>query len=137
MATYIYKSADGTLVSWNPDDQSPVASDQVLSGQGMAKTQALPPLDASHAWDPMTKTVISVTPPPDPRPISSYSFILRFTPAEAAAIKASTDAQVIHWMLALSVSPVVDLGDQVVQNGVNYLAQVGLIAQARVAEILQ
>ena len=71
MAIYVYTTATGALYSWAPNDTDPVADAQTLAANGLTAVSGLPALDPSHAWDPATKTVISVTPPPAPKPIDT------------------------------------------------------------------
>lgn len=86
------------------------------------------------------------TPPSEPSepPAATYpkvspvEFKLLFTSAERIAIKASTDAVVLDFMEIVNDPRLttVDLGLASTQQGVAYLASVGLIGEARVAEIL-
>jgi hypothetical protein len=71
-----------------------------------------------------------------PNFIPAYQFVNCFTGAETVAIQASTDPLVKRFLLMLSVTQQVDLNDSTVQNGVGYLASIGLIAQSRVSQIL-
>lgn len=136
MALYVYKTGDGSLYSWSPNDSDPVAPADVLAANGMAVVSGLPAKDATHDWDATQKTVVSITTPPPTNFIDAHLFVMCFTGAESVAIKASTDAQVVRFMLMLSVAKRVDLNSATVQGGVNYLASIGLIQPARVAQIL-
>lgn len=136
MALYVYNTATGELYSWAPNDSDPVASADELAAKGMSVASGLPALDATHAWDAATKTVVTVAAPVLPKFVSAWQFIQSFTATEAAAIKASADANVQRFMLMLTVTQQVDLNNAVVQGGIQYLAAVGLIAPERVAQIL-
>jgi len=136
MSIYVYDST-GVLVSWCPNDTDPVAPNDVLAASCLTVVSGLPPLDSTHAWDAASKTVVVVAAPVQPLWISSYQFILLFTPAETTAIRTSTDANVQHWLFALSVAQQVDLHDtSTVQPGLGYLASLGLITSARMAQII-
>jgi hypothetical protein len=136
MAIYVYRTADGTLVSWCPKDSDPVAPTAQLTAQGLAMVLGLPALDASHAWDASTRTVVTVALVPGPAYIPTWKFILLFTPAEHAAIKASADAMVQHFFDALKTTQTVDLNDPVLQQGLNYLVSVSLLTAPNAALIL-
>lgn len=143
MAIYVYRTADGSLYSWSPNDSDPVASAAQLAAQGMASVSAMPALDASHAWDPATKTVIAVTPAPAPKWMPTFLFVNLFTDAEHTAIalaatpgQATFDAKVSKFMLMLQTAQQVNLNDPLVQGGVNYLASVNLLTAANAALIL-
>jgi hypothetical protein len=130
MALYVYKIADGSLYSWAPNDTDPVAADATLAASGLTKVTGLAPLDASHAWDMATKTVVSVTPPTPSNDIEVWKFIMLFTPAEHAAIAASTDQRVTQFMMAIQVAQTINLNEPIVQGGINYLVTAGLLTQA-------
>jgi len=134
MAVYVYKVATGELYSWSPGDNDPVASDAALAAAGLAKITGLLPLDATHAWDAPSKSVVVVA--ARVAPLSTWKFILLFTPAEHAAIAASTDLRVTQFMMAVQVAPTVDLNDPIVQGGLNYLVTAGLLTQANANLIL-
>lgn len=143
MAIYVYNTADGSLYSWSPNDTDPVASAAQLTAQGMTAVSGLAALDASHAWDSATKTVISITPAPAPKWMATYLFVNLFTDAEHTAIllaatpgQASFDARVSKFMMMLSLAQQVNLSDPLVQGGINYLASVNLITSANAALIL-
>jgi hypothetical protein len=136
MAIYVYNATTGALVSWCPNDTDPIASADVLLAQGLTSVSGLPALDSTHAWSANTKTIVTVTPPVMPNYIEPYQFILLFTPAEHAAIAASTDQKVTQFMMAIQVASTINLNDPVVQNGVNYLVSIGLLTQANANLIL-
>ncbi len=136
MALFVYRKSDGVLISWNQGDRDPVASDAELEANGLAKVAGLAPLDETHAWDPATKAVVTVAAPVVPDIIPTFDFILLFTAAENAAIRASSDQTVQHLLFALTAAPQVDLSSARIQQGVGYLESIGLIAPARAAAIL-
>jgi hypothetical protein len=136
VAIYVYAITTGALVSYCPNDSDPVADAATLKGKGLTATKGLPPLDATHQWDEATKTVVTVAAAILPNFIPAYQFVNCFTGAETVAIQASTDPLVKRFLLMLSVTQQVDLNDSTVQNGVGYLASIGLIAQSRVSQIL-
>lgn len=76
---------------------------------------------------------------PDPSPVrrvSPYEFLTRFTTAERIAIRGSTDGVVIDFMDLMNHVPEVELTAAATQQGVGYLAQLGLITADRPAVIL-
>src|SRR5882672_4974493 len=127
MALYVYKIADGSLMSWSPNDSDPVASDTVLTAKGFAKTTGLP-LDDTHAWDAPTHSVIVVTAPTPIRFLSVFDFANRFTPAELAAIRASANAgvQKFVFMLPLALNLTIDLNSPVITQVMTLLVAQGL-----------
>jgi hypothetical protein len=136
MAIYVYNTADGTLASYCPNDTDPVADSATLKANGLAAISGLAPLDPTHAWNPATRTVVTVSAPVLPRPFGTGLWILRFTPAEFQAINASTDAQVEQWLYALNHTTQIDLNDPVIAQGVAYLVSINLLQSARTAAIL-
>lgn len=85
-------------------------------------------------------------PPSNPRWVSPYTFLQRFTPAERQAIEASTDKVVVDFLTLLhaippgsdGVSTGVYLDDPQTQGAVAYMASSGvaLIGAGRPAQIL-
>lgn len=75
-------------------------------------------------------------PPATPRIISHYDFLNRFTSAERVAIRGSTDGAVVDLMDMMREAAAVNLDDAATQQGVSYLASLGLIGAARPAAIL-
>lgn len=138
MAIYVYDIATGTLVSYCPGDNDPVADTATLAAQNMGVAKGLPPLasDRSNLWDAATKTVISVTPPPTPKPIKTADWLLRFTPDEVQGILQSNDKVVKHFVFALGHSTDIDLSHASMINGGNYLVSIGLLTAARAAIIM-
>jgi hypothetical protein len=136
MAIYVYRTSDGSLYSWAPNDTDPVADAATLAASGLAVVSGLPVLDSSHAWDAVTKTVVSVTPPPVPKPITTGKWIMRFTPQEFQAINTSADPQVQQLMYALNHTTDIDLSDPLITNGTAYLVAINLLQSSRVAAIM-
>jgi|SRR5579871_3782599 len=136
MALYVYNVASGALVSWCPGDTDPVASDSHLAANGLAVVTGLPAIDATHAWDTVSKTIVVVAAPIIPRLIITAKWILRFTAAEFSAISASTDPVVLQFMYALNHTTDLDLNDPSTMQGVNYMVSIGLLQSARVAAIM-
>lgn len=136
MAICVYKIADGELVSYCPDDASPVASADELAANGLAVKTGLPQLDTTHIWDAATQNVVVVAAPAVSRFIPTWQYIKAYTPAESAAIRASADATVQHILYMLSFAQTVDMNSADIQQGVGYLVAVGLLTQERAAVIL-
>lgn len=90
-----------------------------------------------QVWNPTTKTFSAPTPPPNPSKITVLAFVKRFTPAEYGAIAASTDPQVMMFMLELQHAPggMIDLTNTDVTSGLAYLVSVNLLTQARATTI--
>jgi len=132
MALYVYKTSDGTLVSWSPNDTDPVASDAVLAAKGFAKVTGLSPLDDTHAWDAPTHSVVVVAFTPV-RFLSVFEFADRFTPGELDAVRSSTNTGVkkFVFMLPLALNQTIDLNSQRIQNVMALLVAQGLLTQAR------
>ena len=136
MATYVYFSATGELYSWNPNDSDPVAPADVLEANGLEVVSGLPPLDATHAWDAASATVVTVEAPVAPQPILTSIWILRFTPVEFQGIMASTDATVQQFMYSINHTTQIDLTTQQIIDGVTYLVTVGLLISERQPDIM-
>lgn len=136
MALYVYEIATGRLVSWSPNDDAQVASDEVLTERGYAKVTGLAALDETHAWNETTKTVDVVPAPVHPREIPTSRFVLAFTPTELEDIRNSADPIVKQLWIAATVVPEVDMNRQSTIDGVGYLELTGLIGTGRAAQIL-
>ena len=92
--------------------------------------ESIPDLNVS-SWDSGTETfTVGVG------TITKLSFLNRFTITERLAIRASTDPIVNDIMKLLEVAEYVNITDTNTVNGVGYLAMVGLVQPARVAEVL-
>jgi hypothetical protein len=144
MAIYVYQTTSGVLVSWIPEDltiaqaqaNGQLASNAQLAAAGNSAVDKLPPLDSSHAWDPTQKTVITVTPPTPANLLNSFDFIMAFTAAELAAIRASSDNNIAQFLYAMEVTQGINLNHTVIKNALQYLVTKGLLTQARANAIL-
>lgn len=136
MAIYIYKIADGSLVSWCQNDTDPVASAQVLTAQGMTSIAGLPALGPTIAWDPTNKTTKAVAAPTPANVIATFDFIMAFTPTELAAIRASTNANVQQFFFALQVTQGVNLNSATLGNALNFLVLLLLLTVPRATAIM-
>lgn len=136
MAIYVYKTADGALVSWCPNDTDPVADTEHLAENGLTAIAGLSPLDDTHVWSEAAKTVVAASAPALPNIVATGEWLMRFTPAEFEAVTSSQDAVVKQVVYALNHTVEIDLNSALIQQGVGYLAQLGLIQQARAAIIL-
>jgi hypothetical protein len=130
MATYVHDQ-NGVLVSWNQSDTDPVAPADVLAANGLTAVSGLPPLDATHVWDPVTKTVLTVAAPVLPNEVKTADWIMQFTPAEHQVIDASTDAAVRQFLFALQCAPTIDLNNPMIGNGLAYLVSLSLLTEDR------
>lgn len=98
------------------------------------------------AWDAATLDYVPLPPPVPDCTCSVLEFKARFTTAERIAIERATeshadaDVRATLRMIEKDLSDVsekrVDRGDARTQQGVGFLASVGLIAPSRVAEII-
>lgn len=136
MATYVYKTTDGSLYSWSPDDGGQVADADTLAANGLAVVVGLPAIDNTHAWDAASHSVVTVAAPVEPRMVDTGTWILRFTPLEFQAISASTDATVQQFMYALNHTTQVDLNSAPLINGVAYIVSISLLTAARAAVVM-
>lgn len=139
MALYVYMLADGRLHSYSQWENTPVPNEEQtsdLAARGMGWKWLEQQQDETHRWDPSTLTVIEVPAPYRSRDIPCSRFILAFTAEELASIRASADPVVAQLMLAVQVTPEIDMNRESTINGVGYLALVGLIQESRVAQIL-
>jgi hypothetical protein len=84
-------------------------------------------LSVVAAHDPTKQPVV---------PLNFLQFMALFTQAEQAAIVTSADVQVKLFVLMASGALSIDLTNQQVAGGVNYLASANLITSARASQIL-
>lgn len=134
MAAYIYSVTDGSLYSWVPNDDDPVADAATLAANNLNIVTGLPPLDETHVWDANTLSVIEIAVPPPV--VSAAQFAMLFTPEEFMALNASTDPLVQQAIFAVKVSQSIDLGSPVVVNTVAHLVGTGFLSQSRADDIL-
>lgn len=144
MAIYIYTIATGQLYSYIPQNvtiaaaqaSGQLADSATLANNGLAAIDGLPPQDSTHQWNPATLTVVTVTAPVPAQPMPTYFFLMRFTPAEYAAIEASTDAQVLQFWDAIRRTNIVDMSDQSIKDNGQHMISLGLLTSARGNAIL-
>ncbi len=136
MAIYVYKIADGTLVSWCQNDTDPVASPAQLAAQGLTSVSGLPPLGPTVAWNPATHTTITVVAPTPANVIDTFDFIMAFTPVELAAIRASGNNTVQQFLFAMQVTQGVNLNHTTITNALNGLVTLSLLTAPRATAIL-
>lgn len=136
MAVYIYKSSDGTLVSWGPNDTDPVASDAELAAKGYTKISGLPVLSPTVAWDSPTHTTVTVVAPTPANIINTFDFIMAFTPTELANIRASADNAVQRFLFALQVTQGVNLNATTITGALNFLVTQSLLTVPRASAIV-
>jgi len=104
MATYVYNVADGSLFTWGLGNSigQVIVRPTPLFNYGLAFKTGLLPLDATHAWDAATKSVIVVTAkvrtglPPDltdyPANIAATGYVLQ-APTDATSFNIALWAQ--------------------------------------------
>jgi hypothetical protein len=145
MAIYVYKTANGILQSYIPDNvtiaqaqaSGQLASNADLAAAGNAAKDSLPPLDDTHTWDPATQTVVVVTAPIPLNLLNTYDFIMAFTAAELAAIRGTTaDNNIQQFLFAMQVTQGMNLNSTSIKNSLQYLVTKGLLTQARANAIL-
>lgn len=76
---------------------------------------------------------------PDWRPpgvLTRLEFLRRLTPAERIAARAASDPVIDDFLALLQLAEHVDVGDADTVAGVGYLASVGVLTEARAAEVL-
>lgn len=144
MAIYVYGTATGALQSYIPDNltiaqaqaSGQLADNATLAANGLTAVDSLPQLDPSHVWNATTHTVDTVVPPSKPNVVTTFDFIMAFTAAELAAIRASTDNNIQQFLFALEVTGGVNLNHTTIQNALTYLVNHGLLTAARATAIL-
>jgi hypothetical protein len=141
MALYVYTTATGALVSWNPSDSDPVASDAVLAAKGLSKVTGLAVLDATHRWDEATHSVIVVAAMKSEP--TQREFWKRFTSAERVALQTVLRTGSVGAQDALRAfkdyimsAPTVDCNDSYILTTVQTMESVGVIAAGRAAVIV-
>ncbi len=139
----VLASGSGALLAWAPTVQelpTPPASSTVRE---LPQWDAPPPLP--YVWEPVALDWV-VPAPAAPRRLTRLEFQSRYTLAEQVAIElaasggpgiTATDAATLRvFDRALSNATEIDVDDPRTVAGVEYHASLGLIAGARVAEIL-
>lgn len=90
----------------------------------------MPDLNSS-VWDSELEEFIKT-----PGLLSKLDFLNRFTLEERLAIRASADTIVFDIMKLLEAAEFIDITNHSTVQSVQYLALVGLIAEARISEVL-
>jgi hypothetical protein len=135
MAVYVYNTTTGALYSWSPNDTDPVADQATLTANGLSIGTGLPALDATHAWNAAQRTVVTVTPPTPANVIDTFDFIMAFTAAELAGIRASSDNNIQQFLFALQVTQGVNLNHATITNALTYLVSKSLLTAQRAQTI--
>lgn len=130
MAICIYKIADGSLQSYCQNDTDPVADDATIAAQGFGKYVGLA-VDNTHAWDPLSKTVIVVAAVLKPRLLATFDLINTFTPAEWAGVVASANTSVKQFLFMLQCTPQLDMNNTNIPTKIQALVTLGLLTQIR------
>ena len=121
---YAIVDGDGDLISTG----TVIATPEELAAQGY-HALLLPGDPNGLLWDKATQSFVA---PPIPNTIlPKITFIQRFTAAEFAAIRASTDPEVQFFMYQLDNATTVEPQGADVQGALAYLVQIGLLTQAR------
>lgn len=121
---YALYLADGSLVGVT--NEVPVA----LPSVSVVSLDAAPDLNGS-TWNPETLSFVASA-----TQMSKREFLARFTLAERAVIRASTDTIVQDLMFLLDAATYIDLNDSTLAQGIGYLGMIGLVESHRVQEIL-
>src|SRR6516225_8383446 len=124
MAIYVYVTTSGILQSYIPDNITVagaqaaglLADPNTLAQNGLTAVGGLPPLSPTVAWDPVNKTTMTVVPPTPPNLLNSFDFIMAFTAAELAAIRASTDNNIAQFLFAMQVTQGLNLNHSTIKN---------------------
>lgn len=141
MAIYVYKIADGSLVSYCPNDTDPVADAATLSKAGLTALTGQPAMSATSAWDATTKAVKAVV---GAKSVPSVMlFWQRFTAAEREAIENSymTSTQAVKNAIGaffryVQSAGAVDCNDAYIVAKVQQLETAGIISAGRAVQIL-
>jgi hypothetical protein len=136
MADKWYAIFDGNPMTSDPVSTGTVIDPDDLQANGLTWVEvAADP--TGMVWDRTTLTFKPAPPPPPPSTISAYQFARRFTASEFFNINQSQDHNVQQFMLELQLAPrqQINLLAPEIQQGLQYLASLGLIAPERVAQI--
>jgi len=136
MATYVYVTATGVPYSYNPDDTSPVASAQVLAANGLTALRNQTALGPGQTWSISGGAVVIAAAPTPANVINTFDFVMAFTAAELAAIRASTDNNIQQFLFAMQVTQGVNLNSTTIANALSYLVSKSLLTSARETAIL-
>ncbi len=119
-----------------------VAPDGTTQPAGTALARVM----ANPGWNPGANMVLVPdtgqnlyrVPAPAPTNISSYDFMLRFTPFEQQAIQtaAQSNWQIQLWMTMIASKHRLNVADPKITGGMQALVSAGLLTAARSAQIL-
>ncbi len=144
MAIYVYTTATGALQSYIPDNvtitaaqaSGQLASNVILAANGFTAVDSLPSLGPTVAWDAPTHTTVTVVVPTPPNVVATFDFIMAFTGAELAGIRASSNNAIQQFLFALQVTGGVNLNHDTIKNSLQFLVTQGLLTQPRATAIL-
>ena len=94
---------------------------------------------ASDAEKTAAQAIIAAAPIPlvmTHKTISVAEFFDRLTEDELAAVDASTDAEIAKWRRRMQYCSIVELDSEACETEMAYLVSLGILTEARVAEIL-
>ena len=128
MTYFILYDSDTSLLGVHPGPALPTLPPGVSYE---TKEGPVPDLNR-HTWNPETLTL-------DPKggTLTRLEFMSRFTPAERIAVWTSTDPVTSDIAKLIEVAEFVDPSDPQTVQAINYLAQTGVLAQNRAAEVLR
>lgn len=128
----VYDTATGELRSVGT-----VVADPLPEGLAAVELDEAPDL-AAHEWSPELLGFVPRTPDPLGRTLTSDEFRQRYTFQERVAAKelAATDVRVAVLEEDVRSAPVIRLGHPRTVAGVQLLVSVGVLTEARAAEIL-
>lgn len=127
----VYAIESGDLIS-GTDDPTKVAAPSVLTARGYAVAEC-PDGAQSGVWNVVTHVF-----DPEPPIINSYptwKWLSRFTAAELATIRASSDENVAALLFRLQFTQMIEPTSADIQQGLAYLQSIGLLTPDRVATI--
>jgi hypothetical protein len=97
--------------------------------------------EVQNGWELVNNVWTAPAPLPTPEPpkateCSSIKFLLRFTPTERVAIRASTDPFVVDWLTIMNDPRLDVVHYNEALPALDYLVSVGILTHNRIAEIL-
>ena len=128
----VYNQLSGALLDINIGNSQTVIPDTAIK----AFSGEIPDMVGCH-WDPINLDFIPCI-KLSQRVISVYEYLNLFTAVERCTIKteAKTNMPLQDYLDMLNSVQFVDLNDPMTQAGLSYLAYLGFLTPARVAEIL-
>lgn len=86
-----------------------------------------------QVWDKNSRTFSAPAAAGNPSKIPTLDFVKRFTPAEYAAMRASTDPQIAMFLLEIDFAPggLIDLYSPDVVNGLAYLVTANILTSSQ------